>query len=280
MSKARKSLKTALIISLIGAVILAYTFIEPYWIETKIYDIKGDIPNEFNNYKIVFLSDIHHGPYFSKDRVKKVVDKANKMDADLIILGGDYVHRNRKYIAPCFEELKNLKAKDGIYAVLGNHDHWEGKELSIQAIIGSDIRYIDNDAQWIYKNGSKIKIGGVGDYFEDKQIIGPTINDVSKEDFVILVSHNPDYVEDIKNDKIDLVLSGHTHGGQITLFGLWAPIIPSKYGQKYRTGIVNTEYTKVMVSNGIGTITPPVRFFARPQINQIILKPSEAKHYN
>jgi predicted MPP superfamily phosphohydrolase len=67
-------------------------------------------------------------------------------------------------------------------------------------------------------------------------------------------------------DKIDLVLAGHTHGGQVTFFGLWAPFTSSKFGQKYRTGIVETGRTRVIISNGIGTITPPVRFFARPQI--------------
>ncbi|MFC1718955.1 metallophosphoesterase [Candidatus Poribacteria bacterium] len=271
MSRARSSMKIGLVICLIGTAILAYTFIEPYRIETKIHDIKANIPNEFNNYKIAFLSDIHHGSYFSRDRVKKVVEKVNRMNADLILLGGDYVHRDKKYITPCFEELANLKARDGVYAVLGNHDHWESKDISIAAIMKSNIRYFDNDAQWIYRNGSRIKIGGVGDWFEGRPNMEPTINDVSEGDFVVLVTHNPDYAEDIKNDKIDLVLSGHTHGGQVTFFGLWAPIIPSKYGQRYRTGVVNTEYTKVIVSNGIGTITPPVRFFARPQIIQVVL---------
>jgi hypothetical protein len=91
-------------------------------------------------------------------------------------------------------------------------------------------------------------------------------------DFVILVSHTPDFAENLKTDKIDLMLSGHTHGGEVTFFGLWAPYIPSDYGQKYRTGIIKTDKTTVLVSNGIGNTFLPIRFFARPQINIIDLE--------
>ena len=106
------------------------------------------------------------------------------------------------------------------------------------------------------------------------QDINPTIKDTEKNDFVILLSHNPDYIEKLQSDKIDLMLSGHTHGGQITFFGLFAPLIPSAYGQKYRTGLVETVQTKLLVSNGIRKVTPPVRFFARPQINIVYLQTS------
>ena len=93
-----------------------------------------------------------------------------------------------------------------------------------------------------------------------------------KKILFILLSHNPDYVEKLNNYKIDLMLSGHTHGGQVTFFGLWTPFIPSAYGDKYRTGIINTKYTELIVSNGTGTVIKPLRFCARPQILVIYLK--------
>ena len=248
-------------------------FIEPYFLEDKVINItSNDVPQEFNNLRIVFISDIHHGPFFNIERVKKLVEKINIKNPDIIMLGGDYVHRSPKYIKPCFNELRNLKASLGVFGVLGNHDHWEDAELTKISMRQVGIHQLDNTAFWVYKNGQKIKIGGVGDYFEDIQDINPTIKDANVNDFVILLTHNPDYVENIKTKKIDLVLGGHTHGGQVTLFGLWAPVVPSRYGQKYRTGIINNENTKVIVSNGIGTITPPVRFFARPQIITVVLK--------
>lgn len=258
---------------IVCSIALIYSLIEPYWLQIKdVTILSKDIPTSFDSLKIVFIADIHHGPFFSRDRVKNLVDKINALKPDIIVLGGDYVHRDKKFIEPCFEELKNLKATIGKYGVLGNHDHWESAELTRQCMKNADINILDDNAMWIDKNGDKIKIGGVGDFTEDKQDLSPTINDVNENNFVILLSHNPDYAEQIKTKMIDLVLSGHTHGGQVTFFGLWAPTIPSKYGQKYRTGIVNTDYTKVLVTNGVGTITPPVRFFARPEIILIHLK--------
>jgi uncharacterized protein len=250
-----------------------YSAIEPFWLHNKIYVIEHrDIPQAFHNTKIIFLSDIHHGPFFSRSRVRRLVDRVNAEKHDIILLGGDYVHRDRKYIIPCFEELKKLSAPLGIYGVLGNHDYWEDPNLTKEKMMESGIAIANNQAFWVEKGKERIKIGGVGDYLEDVQDINPTIGDVQKNDFVILLSHNPDYAARLNTDKIDLILSGHTHGGQVTLVGWWAPLVPSKYGQKYRTGLVDLGKFILIVSNGIGVITPPVRFFARPQIVTVILK--------
>lgn len=258
---------------LIALLLGAYSFMEPFWVKEKVSIIADDdIPQQFNNTKIVFISDIHHGPFFSNTRVNRLVKRINDLRPDIILLGGDYVHRSPDYIKPCFEALRGLEATFGVYGVLGNHDHWEDADLTRDCMTEAGIHLIDNRAYWIEKNGARIKIGGVGDYLEDIQDLDPTVSDVTTEDFVVLVTHNPDFVEQIDTDVIDLVFAGHNHGGQVTFFGLWAPILPSECGRKYRTGIVETIATKVVVSNGIGTITPPVRFFARPQIIMAVLE--------
>ncbi|MBA1336304.1 MAG: hypothetical protein HPY66_2739 [Firmicutes bacterium] len=267
------SRKIFFILIAVALLVLAYTFIEPYRLEMNSIDIiSRDIPVAFNGTRIVFISDIHHGPFFSRERLRGLVTTINSINPDIVLLGGDYVHRDAKYIEPCFQELSSLKAGLGKFGVLGNHDHWEGKDLTLQSMRKAGITAIDNKAQWLYKDGARIRIGGVGDLWGDVQDILPTVEGAEESDFIILVSHSPDYVERITTRKIDLVLSGHTHGGQVTLFGLWAPLIPSQYGQKYRSGMIETDYTRVIVSNGVGTITPPVRFFARPQVNIINLK--------
>lgn len=247
--------------------LLAYTFIEPYLIEVKhIYIKDPDIPSSFNNLKAAFISDIHHGPFFSVRRVKELVAKANKIKPDIILLGGDYVFSSSRYIEPCFKELKFLNAPLGKFGVLGNHDHWENPVLTRQSMQKAGIVVLNNSASWVYKGNERIKIGGVGELWTDIQDIYPTVKGVSEEDFVVLLSHNPEYVESLKEYNVDIVLSGHTHGGQVTFFGLWAPLFFSNYGQKYRSGVVDTEYTKVIISNGVGTTIFPARFFARPQI--------------
>ena len=270
--KRLKLLRVLRILLLICLVLGIYIFIEPYWLETRFIEFENkDIPYSFNGKKIVFVSDIHHGPNFSRARVQSLVKHVNDLKPDIILLGGDYIE-GAKYALACFEELKNLNAPLGKFGVLGNHDHWENEVDVREGMKSAGIKILDNKAQWITIKGGGIKIGGVGDMYADNQNIKPTVNDVQEEDFVILLSHNPDYVEEIKNYKVDIVLSGHTHGGQVTLFGQWAPVIPSNYGQKYRVGEVRTDYTKVYISRGIGSTGIPIRFFSRPEVTVFNLK--------
>jgi hypothetical protein len=260
------------LLGIIGFLIVAYMFIEPYWIETKEVTIESNqIPAQFDDKKIVFISDIHHGPFFDKNRVDNLVNQVNNLNPDIILLGGDYVSGNSTYITPVFSSMAKLKAPLGVYAVLGNSDpqYW-----TLNTILQSNMTYIGNKGTWIELNGEHIRLGGVGDYNNGAQIQNAAIGPVNSEDFVILLSHNPDYFPEVNKNKVDLVLSGHTHGGQVTFFGLWAPVVYSDYGNKYRTGIIKEDNTTMIVSNGIGTSYLPIRFFARPQIYVITLKRS------
>lgn len=256
----------------IGAVflILAYMFIEPYWIETKEITIVSDqIPAQFDGKKIVFLSDIHAGPDFSQERINSLINQVNAMNPDLILLGGDYVDGDSEYINSTFESLSRLKAPLGVYAVLGNKDP---QDYTLAAIPQNGITYIGNKGTWIEENGARIRLGGVGDYNNGIQIQSATTSVVTPQDFVILLTHNPDYFPKVNKSKVDLVLSGHTHGGQVTFFGLWAPSTHSDYGNKYRTGVIKENNSTLIVSNGLGTTILPLRFFARPQIIEVELK--------
>lgn len=268
----KRSKRIIAFILVLGFIVLAWGFVEPYTLRVKEVSISDkDIPASFNNTRIVFVSDIHHGPFFSESRVKNLVSKVNGLKPDIILLGGDYIYHGWKYVRPVFSELSNLKAAIGIYGVLGNHDRWGIEEMS-EIMKNAGIELLNNRAVWVSKGNERIKIGGVADTSEEIQDINPTINDVKNSDFVMLLSHNPDFVEEIRSRKIDFVFSGHTHGGQVTFFGLWAPSIPSSYGQKYRAGIIETDYTKVLVTKGVGTVYIPVRFFAQPEIVLIQLK--------
>jgi len=263
-------LKKRILFIFILTFLLAYMLIEPYWIETKEVVIESnEIPAEFDGKKIVFLSDIHTGTFFDQSRVDAVVNQVNSLNPDLILLGGDYVDGDSAYIQPAFESLSKLEAPLGVYAVLGNKDP---QYYTLEAIPQYGITYIGNKGTWIEENGSKIRLGGVGDYNNGNQIQKATTSVVTPEDFVILISHNPDYFLEVDKSKVDLVLSGHTHGGQITFFGLWAPSTHSDYGNKYRTGVIEENGTTMIVSNGIGTTILPMRFFARPQIIVVELK--------
>lgn len=247
--------------------------IEPYLLENKVTVIHdSDVPDNFVGKKIVFASDFHLNGFSSQAKIADVVASINAAKPDIIILGGDYVTDEEKYLAPCFAELANLKAPLGVYGVTGNHDSVADYRLTVKYMKAAGIIPLENKAQWIEIGGQKIKLGGVKTSYGEISDAEPTTNDTQVDDFIILVSHNPDFAEELHTDRIDLMLSGHTHGGQVTFFGLWAPYIPSDYGQKYMAGIIETNGIEVLVSNGIGTSALPLRFFAKPQINVIMLE--------
>lgn len=177
----------------------------------------NNIPNAFNGKKIIFISDIHTDKYFTPENVADLVKRVNDRNPDIILLGGDYTVKNPKYSTPFFEEIGKLKSKYGIFSVLGNHDFWEDQKLIQQGLINCGFHVCDNQSYWIKEGNDSIKIGGVGDFWEDTQILNNTTDDVKTDDLCILLSHNPDYMEMLETDKVDLMLSGHTHGGQVTL---------------------------------------------------------------
>jgi predicted MPP superfamily phosphohydrolase len=269
----------AAVVVLLIAAFVGYSFGETFRLEVKEYTFASpDVPPAFDGTRIILLTDIHRTWYFSQDRVGRVVDKVNALEPDLIVLGGDYIYRSTEYEASVFEELGRLEAPLGTFAVLGNHDygqHDRGNDGSgpvREAIAATNITLLDNAAVWIEDSGERIRLGGVGDLSQDRPRIYPTIDGTQPGDLVLLASHNPDFSEFPPPGSVDLVLSGHTHGGQITFFGLFPFSVPSEYGQKYWKGMVSNSRTTVIVSNGIGSIYPPLRFFAPPQIVVVTLE--------
>lgn len=262
--------KIFIIIISIIAIFFVFSFISSKIIEYKKTTIvNNQIPKSFDNFKIIFISDLHKRLYTEPFKIKKVVEKINKQNPDLILLGGDYINYNKKETI-IFSELKSLKSKYGVYGVYGNHDTWIGEDVLKKYFEENNIKELNNNSYWIEKDGEKIKLGGIGDLWTSKQDLLKTTNDLEEKDYSVLISHNPDYIEEIKdNNKIDLVLSGHTHGGQINLFG-WTPLNPSRYG--YLKDLYQFENKQLYITRGIGEFFGPIRFLSMPEISEITLK--------
>jgi len=284
MAKRKKYIIIAVILFLLSpGFCLLYGYMEARHLKVRsmTYSDK-DIPEAFNGKKIVFISDIHTNRYFTPEDVAGLVEKVNNLSPDFIFLGGDNTEKHEVYSKPFFEEIGKLKSTYGVFSVLGNHDHWEDAELIRQGLADCGFYICDNHSYWIKEGSDSIKIGGVGDFWEDQQLPDSTISDVQKTDFCILLSHNPDYLEKLDTDRIDLMFSGHTHAGQITFLGLWAPILPStngrrkgeylNTGQKYRYGWKEKDGINLYVTSGIGMGGVPFRFFAPPEIVEITLQ--------
>ena len=254
----------------VGAFTLAgasYSYFESGWIRLRRESIRmSNIPPAFKGKTFALLADIHHGPFISLNYIERVVAATNDLNPDAILLAGDYVHRDPMYIDPCFDVLANLKAPLGVFGVMGNHDHWESTSNTRQAMRKSGIEEVSNSGVWVQANGDRLRIAGVDDLWEGKPDLNAALKDTREDESAILLSHNPDFVEGITDTRVGLVVSGHTHGGQIVLPIVGAPRVPSQFGQKYLHGLVKTKFTQVFVSRGVGTVTPPLRFCCRPEI--------------
>ena len=269
----RKLLKAAGIAAL-GSVTAAgvYPFLEARWcrLVRRLISLPN-LPSAFHGMTLALISDVHHGPFVPLAYVKHIVELANTLQPDIVVLTGDYVSRDPCYIAPGIHELSKLQAGIDRFAVLGNHDHWESAPATRQALTDAGIRLTDNTGFWIDRHGSRLRICGVGDLWTDRQDSWSALADATLDDAVIMLCHNPDYAETLRDRRVGLMLSGHTHGGQAVAPGFGAPIVPSAFGQKYLHGLVQGPSFQVFVTRGAGTAGPPVRFLCRPEIVEITL---------
>lgn len=249
-----------------------YTLMEAKWCRVLEVTLKiARLPKPFVGTTVAFLADVHHGPFVPRSYIQHVVAMTNALNPDLVLLGGDYVHRHPRYIAPSIAELGKLRGKLGRFAVLGNHDNWEDGPATQAALAASGITELTNTGVWLNRDGARLRLCGVGDLWTEQQNLMAALEPTSHSDAVILLSHNPDYVETLTDRRVSLVLSGHTHGGQVVVPGYGAPMVPSRYGQKYVRGLVQGPVCPVFITRGVGTVTPPVRFCCRPEVVLITL---------
>lgn len=242
----------------------------------RVFPIRG-LPQALDGLRAVQLTDIHHGPWLARAYVRQVVQASNELRPDLVFLTGDYVNESPVYFRPVIEELARLRPRIGTLAVLGNHDWWEGAALARQEFDRAGIPLIDHgrrvltpDRRLVSDAGEGLALCGVGDLWEDRPRYRPALGGLPGAMPRLLLSHNPDVAEEpelVRSGlRVDLMISGHTHGGQIRLPGLGTPIVPSRYGQKYAQGLVRGPVCPVFVCRGIGVSLLPLRIGVPPEI--------------
>ncbi|MFH1404152.1 MAG: metallophosphoesterase [Candidatus Altiarchaeota archaeon] len=253
--------------------VILYSFIEPYTLRVSEFTVRDpQIPYGFDGKTIAFISDLHCGSFVSEDRLADIVSQVNSLNPDMILLGGDYTTRGSHNIQPCISELNALKAPLGVYGVLGNHDNWAGKQQTVRSLEEAGVTLLDNHAVWVESGDYKIRVGGVGDEWTDRQDLSKTLITTTPEDYVILLTHNPQYADKQESHQANLILSGHTHGGQILPVRLMAPYMPSRLRQTRVSGFYDEGSRKIIVTNGIGMVFTPNRLMAPPEIVRITLR--------
>lgn len=245
--------------------------LEPRWVGITNITIKiNALPKQFDGLTIAQLSDIHHCKYVPKEFIRRCVQKVNALHPDIIVLTGDYIYGSNTFLLPVTQELAKLKAKEGIFAVLGNHDN---REYTADLFFKNGIRVFINEHTAIYRKKDYLFIGGVDDLWEGKTNLKATFKGTDNKP-KILLSHNPDIIEMIMHTDIDFVMAGHTHGGQVNLPLFGPPVVYSKFGNRYAAGLFQEGKTVMYVNKGIGTSILPIRLFARPEITLFTLRSS------
>jgi uncharacterized protein len=241
--------------------------------------------------KIAAIADLHAcDPWMSLNHIQAIVERANALGADIIVMLGDYVagHRHVTRTIPAGEwapVLAGLKAPLGVHAVLGNHDYWDdktvqregqGPTVARRALEAVGIPVYENDAARLTKAGRPFWLAGLGDqlaYLPARRFrpvrrigvddLGATLGKVTDDAPVILLAHEPDVAMRVPS-RVALQLSGHTHGGQVRLFG-WSPVVPSRYGNRLAYGHTRTN-CDVVISGGLGCSIMPIRLGVPPEI--------------
>lgn len=225
--------------------------------------------------RIALLSDIHIGTAaMGPERLSRIVERVNALKPDLVVIAGDFIFghdpRGAAKLGPAMiGPLRELRAPLGVTAVLGNHDYWTGPQAVRDQLAGAGVTVLENDAG----PRGPIALGGIGDDFSGHADVDATIRAARAIGRpIVLVTHSPDVAPDLPADA-HLLLAGHTHCGQVLVFGHNVAPAVSRYGARYRCGLVREGARTVIVTAGLGTSGVPFRLGARPDIWLVTLVP-------
>ena len=230
------------------------------------------LPKKLDGFKIIHLSDTHHSPFTGIEHIKRTVKIANRLRPDMFLLTGDYVSHDREYIAPVAAVLGKLKAKYGVYACLGNHDHWTDADLVTHLFRGEGIRMLVNEGLRFEARGASFWLAGVDDYMVGKTDVPAALRGSFPDEMKLLLAHNPIIFREAARSGVDLTLSGHTHGGQIKLRDDEKRILRQR---KLKAGLHERRNSQVYITRGIGTVVVPMRYGCPPEISLLELRTAE-----
>ena len=234
-------------------------------------------PQPLDGLRIAVLSDIHVDNWFiNEKKLRTIVERTNQLQPDLIVILGDYMSgegwvRHRVEPEVFGPLLKDLHAPLGVYSVLGNHDWWYSGVKVRRGLEQNGIKVLENESAQVNARGTSLWLVGLADFWTRPQRINDTVATVPEGQPLIALTHNPDIFPNVPQ-RVQLVLAGHTHGGQVRFPFIGAVIELSDYGDRWERGHVFENNHHLFVTSGIGTSIVPVRFGLPPEIVLLTLK--------
>lgn len=226
------------------------------------------LPKNLEGFRIVHLSDIHHSPFTHLDFIKRAVEIGNELKPDMFALTGDFVSHEPEYIQPAAKALSELESEFGSFACLGNHDHWTDAAQVASRLREENIKVLTNEGFRFTARDASLWLCGVDDYMAGTVDLRAALRGSFPDEMKLLLAHNPKMLYRAARASIDLMLSGHTHGGQIRLRDEEKKILPRR---KFASGLYRRKDTQAYITRGIGTVVLPVRFGCPPEISLLEL---------
>lgn len=260
--------------------------VEPTWLELNRHDVPiPDLPDAFAGLRIVQLSDFHYGKRVTADYLQEAVQLAHAQDPDLIVLTGDFIHKGYKYVSRAAEVLGRLSAPQGVYAVLGNHDfsirnglgirrHRHLHQAVTEALTAQGIRVLRNESVRLTRGRDRLHLTGVEDLWSRRCDLDRAFDGLCVSVPRVVLAHNPRTVERLNGRRCDLMLSGHTHGGQVNLPVL-GRVALSRQGRRFAAGMYQYGNTYLYVNKGVG-FGLRIRYGVRPEVAVFTLRPQVA----
>lgn len=260
-------------------------YIEPQWVEVTTTRVSlPRLDPAFATYRIVQLSDLHvDGVWMNTDRLGSIVENTNALHPDLVVMTGDFVtglHRDSRAV---LSRLQSIQARDGVFAVLGNHDHWTSADIIRSYLHEYGIRELADQVHTIVRGSALLHVIGMDDLWPSNRTLQPVwahqgrltslLAGLPATGAAILLVHEPDFADvAASTGRIDLQLSGHTHGGQVRL--PWSGAVrTAPLGEHYIAGCYRVQSMQVYTNRGLGMIPPRIRFNCRPEISLFICSP-------
>jgi predicted MPP superfamily phosphohydrolase len=285
----RRARRRAMWANWVGKHLAHWTYavrVEPTWLEVNRHEVPiASLPPAFHGFTLVQMTDFHGSPRVTSEYLDEAVDLAHRQNADVIVLTGDYIHKGSRHVDDVARSLGRLRAPLGVYAVLGNHDFSVRNALGMRryrelhrqvadALSAQGIRVLRNEAVPFDRDNERLYLSGMEDLWsrecDPERSLAGIPHDVPR----VVLAHNPLTVERLQGRRCDLMLSGHTHGGQVDVPGI-GKFTLGPGGRRFSAGMYRVGQTWLYVNKGIGHGVP-IRYRVRPEVAVFTLKGNDA----